>query len=269
VLEAYIRCDYEKRGSAVMAQGLLFGGEGKKRSCFSTKRLTITRSCVDADSPAAQAGRAVDPRRDPRYSDAENGAHPRDAEQRCISPTARCGEVVEGQVNIEDMLNPTVGGVVRVKQPGMIREIPSGAGQVMASRGDDRIFDDPRAAHRLDPLQPGHGRQLAEQDRDRHFDHPERLDAAGRARRAAVAEFLRDLQEAAEAGLDARRTRPRSSGSRRMGRDRPARMENGFDMIVAVGLGTGNKDQMIAHLTNLLEIDSRLSSFRAAPTARC
>jgi hypothetical protein len=35
-------------------------------------------------------------------------------------------EVVEGQVNFEDLLNPEVGGLVRVKQPGMVREIASG-----------------------------------------------------------------------------------------------------------------------------------------------
>jgi hypothetical protein len=33
-------------------------------------------------------------------------------------------EVVEGQVNIEDLLNPSVGGAVRVKAAGMIRDIP-------------------------------------------------------------------------------------------------------------------------------------------------
>jgi hypothetical protein len=38
----------------------------------------------------------------------------------------------------------------------------------------------------------------------------------------------------------------------------PREWKNGFDMSVAVGLGTGNKDQMIAHLTNLLQIDEQI-----------
>ena len=40
-------------------------------------------------------------------------------------------EVVEGQVNFEDLLNPEVGGLVRVKATGMIREIASGGDKVM------------------------------------------------------------------------------------------------------------------------------------------
>jgi hypothetical protein len=40
-------------------------------------------------------------------------------------------EVVEGQVNIEDLLTPTVGGMVRVKQPGQVREIPAGGDGVI------------------------------------------------------------------------------------------------------------------------------------------
>jgi hypothetical protein len=32
-------------------------------------------------------------------------------------------EVVEGMVNMQDVLNPEVGGVIRVRQPGMLREI--------------------------------------------------------------------------------------------------------------------------------------------------
>lgn len=32
-------------------------------------------------------------------------------------------EVVRGQVNVEDLLNPSIGGIVRVEKPGMIREI--------------------------------------------------------------------------------------------------------------------------------------------------
>ena len=42
-------------------------------------------------------------------------------------------EVVEGMVNLEDALNSRPGGVVRVKQPGMIREMPTQAigGQIL------------------------------------------------------------------------------------------------------------------------------------------
>jgi phage tail tube protein FII len=38
----------------------------------------------------------------------------------------------------------------------------------------------------------------------------------------------------------------------------PREWKTGFDMSVAVGLGTGNKDQVVAHLTNLLTIDQQI-----------
>jgi hypothetical protein len=97
-------------------------------------------------------------------------------------------EVLDGQVNMEDLLNPQVGGNVRVKQVGSINLLPTGGEAAFsASRPDDRILGQrARGPNRRHPLQPGHGRQFAEQDGDGHEHHRHGLAAAAGIGGAAI-----------------------------------------------------------------------------------
>jgi hypothetical protein len=101
VLEAYIRCDYDKRGSSVVAQGHR-RRRGRRFGPAVNEEADDHPFVRGRRFPAAQAGRAVDPRPDPRHSDDENGAHPR-GQQRQLPANRPMREVVEGQVNIEDI----------------------------------------------------------------------------------------------------------------------------------------------------------------------
>jgi hypothetical protein len=171
-------------------------------------------------------------------------------------------EVVEGQVNFEDLLNPEVGGLVRVKSPGMVREIPSGGEGVLeqamamleniATQREQRTgstrYNQGMDADSLNKTATGISIiQNASQQRQELIAR-------------MLAEGIKDIFQKM-LGLVCRHLDKKEVIRLRgewVEMDTAQWKEN-YDMSVTVGLGTGNKEQMAAHLTNLMGIQQQIA----------
>lgn len=171
-------------------------------------------------------------------------------------------EVVEGQANIEDLLNPTVGGVVRVKAPGMIREIPSGGDKVAAqSLGMIEYLDQVRE-QRTGSTRYNQGMDANSLNKTAtgisiiQNASTQRLEMISRQLAEAMMGIFKKMLGLVSRHADKTEViRLRGEWVEMDPRD----WKTGYDMSVAVGLGTGNKDQMAAHLTNLMGIQKEIA----------
>lgn len=169
-------------------------------------------------------------------------------------------EVVEGQVNIEDLLNPSVAGVVRVKQAGMIRDmvVPFVAEKAY---GLIEYLDGVREQR------TGSTRYNQGMDADSLNKTATGISIIQNASTQRLEMISRQLAEAMMGifrkmlGLVSRYAE-KSEYIRLRGEFvevDPREWKTGYDMSVAVGLGTGNKDQMAAHLTNLMGVQEQIA----------
>lgn len=173
-------------------------------------------------------------------------------------------EVVDGKVNLDDLLNPQIGGVVRVKELNSTREIATpftaGASFPMLEYWDK-----------------------ARENRTGVMQHNQGLDANILNSTAAAATIV-DQGSMKRQKLIARVMA--ETGVKRIFRkilelvckhqDKqaiirlrgqfvpidPSTWNNRMDMTVAVGLGTGNKDQQLAHLMGLTSIVEKIIAFQ-------
>lgn len=172
-------------------------------------------------------------------------------------------EVVEGQVNIEDLMSPTVGGVVRVKAAGMVREIESGGEGVMQQsmvmlehlatireqRTGSTRYNQGMDANSLNKTATGISIiQNAS---------TQRLEVIARQLAEAMQEIFRKMLELVSLHADRKEVIRLRGEWVEMD---PREWKNGYDTTVSVGLGTGNKEQMAAHLTNLMNIQKEIGS---------
>jgi len=171
-------------------------------------------------------------------------------------------EVVEGQVNIEDLLNPSVGGVVRVKAPNMVREIPSG-GEGVAQQAMQMIeYLDTTREQRTGSTRYNQGMDANSLNKTAtgisiiQNASTQRLEMISRQLAEAMMSIFRKML-----GLVSRYA-DKAEFIRLRGefvQVDPREWRTGYDMSVAVGLGTGNKDQMAAHLTNLMQVQQQIA----------
>ncbi len=163
-------------------------------------------------------------------------------------------EVLDGQVNIDDLLNPAVNSIVRVKQSGAIRPLTTPFvaaetfgmieyldGQREARTGVTR-YNQGMDANSLNKTATGmniisNNSQQRQELVARHFG-----------------EFLKDIFGKL---LDLVREHA--------DQEDVARLTGGFvpwptdyDANVSVGLGTNNKDQLVAHLNALMQVDEKI-----------
>jgi phage tail tube protein FII len=151
-----------------------------------------------------------------------------------------------------------VGGVVRVKAPGMIREMVAGSWQQVA--GMIEYYDGIREQR------TGSTRYNQGMDADslnKTATGISIIQNASTQRAELVArQFAEFLREVFRKLLKLVSTHQDKAEVIRLRGEwveiDPREWKNGFDMSVAVGLGTGNKDQVVAHLTNLLQIDKQI-----------
>ncbi len=159
-------------------------------------------------------------------------------------------EVVEGQANIDDLLNPTVGGIVRVKQVGMVREIPSGGTGVL---NNTRVMDEALSGER--EARTGVTRYNQGMDANSLNKTATGMNIIAnnsQQRQELVArqfgEFLRDVFEK----LLALVTQHADPADVERLRGKPfVPWPTTYDTNVSVGLGTNNKDQLVGHLMAL------------------
>ena len=171
-------------------------------------------------------------------------------------------EVVEGQVNFEDLLNPEVGGLVRVKQPGMVREIASG--------GDGVIQQSLAMMEQIATMREqrtGSTRYNQGMDANSLNKTATGISIIQNASTQRLELIARHLAEGIR-GIFKKllaltiRHQDKAQVIRLRGQwveMNPADFKAGYDMTVAVGLGTGNKDQVAAQLTNIMNVQKQIA----------
>lgn len=170
-------------------------------------------------------------------------------------------EVVEGQANIEDLLSPEIGGIVRVKQPGMVREIATGGeGVIQQSLA--------MVEHIAGIREQRTGSTRYNQGMDANSLNKTAtgisiIQNASTQRQELVARMLAEGMKGIfrkMLGLVMRHT-DKAQVIRLRGKwveMDPKDWKAGYDMSVAVGLGTGNRDQQVGQLMQMLEMDQQI-----------
>jgi hypothetical protein len=164
--------------------------------------------------------------------------------------------VIEGQVNIDDLLQPAVGGIVRVKQKGAVESISTG-GEAPLAAGFQAIeyLDGVREA-RTGVTRYNQG--MDANSLNKTATGMSIISNNSQQRQELVArqfgEFLKDIFEKL-LGLVSRHADEQDVAKLR-GQFVPWPQD--YDMTVSVGLGTNNKDQTVAHVMALLGIDEKI-----------
>ena len=165
-------------------------------------------------------------------------------------------EVLESQVNIDDLLQPAVGGIVRSKQMGSVANIPTG-GEAPLSAGFQAIeyLDSVREA-RTGVTRYNQG--MDSNSLNKTATGMNIISSNSQQRQELVArqfgEFLKDIFEKL-LSLVTRHADP-ADVERFRGSFVPWPTE--YDMTVSVGLGTNNKDQLIGHLMALAQMQEKI-----------
>lgn len=159
-------------------------------------------------------------------------------------------EYVDGQVNLDDLLNPSVGGLVRVKATGLVRELPSGgAGVLNNSLAMDEALSSEREA-RTGVTRYNQG--MDSRALNKTATGMNIISNNSQQRQELIArqfgEFLRDIFEKLLA-LVSEHADP--ADVERL-RGKPfVPWPTHYDATVSVGLGSNNKDQLVGHLMAL------------------
>lgn len=166
-------------------------------------------------------------------------------------------EVVDGQANIDDLLNPRVGGLVRVKAVGMIREIPSGGTGVLNNTlaMDEALSGEREARTGVTRYNQG----MDSNSLNKTATGMNIISSNSQQRQELVArqfgEFLSDIfdrllalvsQHADKEDVERLRGKPF------------VEWPTNYDTNVSVGLGTNNKDQLVGHLMALSQMYERI-----------
>jgi hypothetical protein len=169
-------------------------------------------------------------------------------------------EAVEGQVNIDDLLTRRPGGVVRTKQPGMIRPIPTTPLgpepfqmiEYLDSMGEQRTgttrYNQGIDANSLNKT--ASGINMIQNMAAQRLELIARVYAETGVKRA----FRRIFGLVQKHQTKAQMIRLRGNWVEMD----PRTWSNRMDMTVTVGLGNGNKDQTLAHIMALLQLDQTI-----------
>ena len=174
-------------------------------------------------------------------------------------------EVLDGMVNLDDYLNPTVAGVVRSKQMGSINPI-NAIDPRMFGNGLQMIeyFDGMREA-RTGVTRYNQG--MDAQSLNKTATGMNIIASASQQRQELVArqfaEFLKDVFKkllglVSQHGEQGEIIRLRGKWVE----VDPSDWKTSYDMTVSVGLGSNNKDQLVGQLSQLLEIQRSIIEFQ-------
>lgn len=175
-------------------------------------------------------------------------------------------EIVEGQVNLDDFLNPVPGGVVRVKQAGMMREIvpPNITAQAQAGleyinkirdgRTGVKEFSQGLVGEELSQSQIGSQgvAQLADAAAQR-MELIARVIAETGIKRLyklilKLATTYQDRQQQIKINGHWQQVDPRA-------------WANDYDMVVSVGVGTASKDRQMQQLQLLIGLQEKAAAY--------
>lgn len=172
-------------------------------------------------------------------------------------------EVVEGQVNIDDLMQPAVDGIVRVKAAGMVNPIATGTPAVAAQAFAAIEYYDTTREARTGVTRYNQG--LDANSLNKTATGVSIISNASMQRQELIA---RQYAESFLKGVFRKllklvsRYQDKAAVVRLRGQwveMDPTDWKTGYDMSVSVGLGTGNKQEMIGQLTNLLSIQQQVA----------
>jgi hypothetical protein len=165
---------------------------------------------------------------------------------------------VDGQVNLDDLLASRPGGVVRIKQPGAVGKLEQGMsdgganlalmeymkGFLEDSTGWSRVSqgNDPSSLY---------GSETATKTNIVTNKADMRLDLIARNFAEGFRQLFRLMLKLSAQYSDKEQVIRLRGEWVSMS---PREWRNGFDACINVGLGTGSKDQQVAHLSNLLSL---------------
>jgi len=162
---------------------------------------------------------------------------------------------VEGQVNLDDLLNNRPGRVVRVKKPDAVGQLQQGLGDIAGSMQVMEFFENEveEATGWSKQTQGGNGMQLQQTATQANI-----ITNRADSRVETISRYMAETGFK-ELGLmilklvtkyQNKAEMIKVAGGEWVNVD-PREWSNQFDLCVNVGLGTGNKDQLVSHLALL------------------
>jgi hypothetical protein len=171
-------------------------------------------------------------------------------------------EVLDGQVNMEDLLNPQVGGNVRVKQVGSINLLPTGGEAAFSASAQMIEYWDSVREARTGVTRYNQG--MDANSLNKTATGMNIIATASQQRQELVArqyaEFLKDIFRKllgliSQHGDQKEVIRLRGKWVE----VDPSDWKTNYDMTVSVGLGSNNKDQLVGQLQMLMQVDGQLA----------
>lgn len=252
--ECYIRCDYEGSG-ALGWRKVFIGSDGKEILLNEEADDHPYEAWTPIPIPHKLVGMSVfDLVKDIQM---QGTALIREAMNALYLANRPQREVVEGQVNIEDLLNPTVGGVVRVKTAGMVREIASGGANVMQqSLG---MIEHLATIREQRTGSTRYNQGMDSNSLNKTATGISIIQNASQQRAELVARVFAEAFKGVFQKLLGLVSRHQDKAETIRLRGEwvemdPTDWKTNYDTTATVGLGTGNKEQMVAHITQLLGI---------------
>lgn len=161
---------------------------------------------------------------------------------------------VEGQVNLDDLLNTRPGGVVRVKNPQAVGRLDQGIGDVAGSMQLMEMFEaeTEEATGWTRQTQGGNGMQLQQTATQSNI-----ITNRADSRIESISRYMAEtgFKELGEMIFKLVTQYQKKAEMVKLNGEwvnvDPREWTNQFNLTVNVGLGTGNKDQLVSHLNML------------------
>ncbi len=258
--ECYIRCDYDGNGTLVWRK-VVIGGNDNTLLLDEEVDDHPFQGWTPIPEPHKLVGMSIaDIVRDIQMQ--KTAVKRENLNALYLSNRPRIG-VVDGQVNIDDLLSPSVGGFVRMKAAGAIEALPSGGEGVMSqSLAMIEALDTEREA-RTGVTRYNQG--MDANSLNKTATGVSIITNASQQRQELIA---RQYAESFLKGVFRKLLKltiryPEKQAVIRLRGEwveiDPSEWKTSYDMSIAVGLGTGNKDQQIAHLNALTQVQSQIA----------
>ncbi len=256
--ECYIRCDYDKSGTLGWRKVLLGGSQSK---ILSNEESDGHPYSTWTPIPIAHklVGMSIhDVTRDIQMN---KTAIQRESNNALYLANRPMRAVLDGEVNIDDLLNPSVGGIVRVKRLDAITALPSGGEVAFGASAQMIEYWDTVRESRTGVTRYNQG--MDSQSLNKTATGMNIIASASQQRQELVArqfaEFLKDVFKKLQGlvmqhGTEGDYIRLRGKW---VPVD-PTDWKSNYDTTVSVGLGSNNKDQLVGQLGQLLEIQARI-----------
>lgn len=251
--ECYIRCDYQGNG-VLEWRKVLIGGADKTLLLDEPADDHPYSTWTPIPIPHKLVGLSyVDLTKDIQTN---KTAFQREFNNAMYLANRPMREVIEGKVNIDDLLNPSVGGIVRVKEQGAVSPMPSGGEVAFGAILQGVEYMDSVREARTGVTRYNQG--MDSNSLNKTATGMNIISSNSQQRQELVArqfgEFLKDIFQKLM-GLVSRHADPADVEKLR-GQFVP--WPSDFDINVSVGLGTNNKDQLVGHLMALMQLDEKI-----------